>query len=94
MEHKGKPKLIFGLPGNPVSAIVTCNLYVIPALRKMSGCPQAQRTVLKVKARESFMFLEANVLFGNFCVWWFGGGVDERMRRLMLMQTGCSHFMV
>ncbi|CAG5134813.1 unnamed protein product, partial [Candidula unifasciata] len=49
MEHKGKPKLIFGLPGNPVSALVTCNLYVIPALRKMSGCLQAQRTVMKVK---------------------------------------------
>lgn len=35
--YAGKTKLIFGLPGNPVSAIVTCHLYVIPACRKLSG---------------------------------------------------------
>ncbi|KAK9788847.1 hypothetical protein WJX73_005383 [Symbiochloris irregularis] len=29
--------LSFGLPGNPVSAIVTFNLTVLPALRKMAG---------------------------------------------------------
>lgn len=33
----GKKKLIFGLPGNPVSATVTSHLFVIPALRKLSG---------------------------------------------------------
>jgi gephyrin len=30
-------KLIFGLPGNPASAIVTANLFVLPCLQKMSG---------------------------------------------------------
>lgn len=30
-------KLVFGLPGNPVSTTVTCQLYVLPALKKMSG---------------------------------------------------------
>jgi molybdopterin molybdotransferase len=29
--------LVFGLPGNPVSAMVTFELFVRPALRKMSG---------------------------------------------------------
>lgn len=29
--------LVFGLPGNPVSSIVTFNLVVLPALRKMAG---------------------------------------------------------
>ena len=29
--------LIFGLPGNPVSSIVTFNLVVLPALRKLAG---------------------------------------------------------
>lgn len=29
--------VIFGLPGNPVSSIVTFNLIVLPALRKMAG---------------------------------------------------------
>lgn len=41
--------LFFGLPGNPVSAAVTCNLYVVPALSKMSGCPNFHRTVMSVK---------------------------------------------
>ncbi|XP_071163721.1 gephyrin-like isoform X4 [Mytilus edulis] len=44
--------LFFGLPGNPVSAVVTCNLYVIPTLRKMSGCPNYQRTLLNVKVEK------------------------------------------
>ena len=32
-----KEKLIFGLPGNPASAVVTANLFVLPALQKMVG---------------------------------------------------------
>ncbi len=34
---KDSPKLVLGLPGNPVSAAVTANLYVLPACRKMAG---------------------------------------------------------
>lgn len=30
-------KLVFGLPGNPASAIVTAHLFVLPALQKMAG---------------------------------------------------------
>jgi gephyrin len=30
-------KLIFGLPGNPASAIVTAHLFVLPALQKICG---------------------------------------------------------
>lgn len=49
MEHKGQRKLFFGLPGNPVSAIVTCNLYVIPAVNKMAGNSNPERTIIQVK---------------------------------------------
>lgn len=31
----GKPRGVFGLPGNPVSATVTSILYVIPAMRRI-----------------------------------------------------------
>jgi molybdopterin molybdotransferase len=34
-------KLVFGLPGNPVSVAVTFALFVIPALRRLSGRPEA-----------------------------------------------------
>ena len=35
-------KLIFGLPGNPVSAYVTAFLLVLPALRKLAGAANPQ----------------------------------------------------
>ncbi|KAF7637882.1 Molybdopterin molybdenumtransferase [Meloidogyne graminicola] len=33
----GHPKLVFALPGNPVSAFVSAHLFVIPQLRRISG---------------------------------------------------------
>ena len=36
---RGKRVLVFSLPGNPASALVTANLFVLPALQKMSGKP-------------------------------------------------------
>ncbi len=35
-------QLVFALPGNPVSALVCCRQYVIPALRKASGAAEQQ----------------------------------------------------
>lgn len=35
-----KGSLYFGLPGNPVSALVTFWRFVVPALRKLSGLPE------------------------------------------------------
>jgi molybdopterin biosynthesis enzyme len=37
----GPPVLLFGLPGNPVSAFVTFELFVRPALRRLAGRPDA-----------------------------------------------------
>jgi molybdopterin molybdotransferase len=34
-----RPTLVFGLPGNPVSAMVTFHLFVRPVLRAMTGRP-------------------------------------------------------
>jgi len=45
----GKKKLIFALPGNPVSAMVTFNLFVLPALRKLAGFQHPQLTKIKAK---------------------------------------------
>ena len=43
-------KLVFGLPGNPVSSFVCFELFVRPALRKLSGHadPEPRRTQLPV----------------------------------------------
>ncbi|HET9592870.1 MAG TPA: gephyrin-like molybdotransferase Glp [Solirubrobacterales bacterium] len=41
----GRPTLVFGLPGNPVSAMVTFHLFAKPALRALTGlAPNAART--------------------------------------------------
>lgn len=51
-EFNGKKKLVFGLPGNPVSATVTCNLFVLPCLRKMAGFTDYMYTVVKAELKE------------------------------------------
>eukprot|EP00063_Salmo_salar_P086678 XP_014061513.1 PREDICTED: gephyrin-like isoform X13 [Salmo salar] len=50
LDMDGVRKLIFALPGsNPVSAVVTCNLFVIPALRKMQGILDPRPTIIKAR---------------------------------------------
>jgi gephyrin len=41
----GQKKLVFGLPGNPVSSLVTYYLFVVPALHQLAGWadPHLQR---------------------------------------------------
>lgn len=48
-QHKGQKKYFFGLPGNPVSALVTFHLFVLPALRKMSGDPNPRSLTIKAR---------------------------------------------
>ena len=49
-EHQGRRKLVFGMPGNPVSTLVAFEIFVKPALRVLAGGefvpPQSQRAVL------------------------------------------------
>ena len=42
-------RVAFGLPGFPVSSLVTFEVFVRPALRKMQGFTQLQRAVLPVR---------------------------------------------
>lgn len=47
-------KLAFGLPGNPVSSMVTFEQLVRPALLKMSGCRSYGRPVVRAVFQETF----------------------------------------
>lgn len=38
-EEDSPATLVFGLPGNPASCLVTLHIFVLPALRKMAGYP-------------------------------------------------------
>lgn len=50
-------KIVFGLPGNPVSAMVSLETLVIPALRKMMGIPyvglSGDEAVLEIDFRKA-----------------------------------------
>jgi molybdopterin molybdotransferase len=48
LEASGTP--VFGLPGNPVSALVSYELFVRPALRAMAGCTVLDRPRLAAVA--------------------------------------------
>ncbi|WP_413161279.1 gephyrin-like molybdotransferase Glp [Capilliphycus salinus ALCB114379] len=41
----------FGLPGNPVSALVTCWRFILPAIRKLSGLKSEDYQPVFIKAR-------------------------------------------
>ncbi len=47
-------KPIFALPGNPVSAIVTFYVFVLPALRQMAGYKQVFPPTLRVKLDSNY----------------------------------------
>lgn len=42
--QEGPKKVIFCLPGNPVSALVTLNLFVLPSLHKLCGLGERSRS--------------------------------------------------
>lgn len=46
----GTNKLIFALPGNPASALVTFHLFVLPALRQFAGHSEGRNHLPKVRA--------------------------------------------
>uniref|UniRef100_A0A672LY77 Gephyrin-like n=1 Tax=Sinocyclocheilus grahami TaxID=75366 RepID=A0A672LY77_SINGR len=56
---------------NPVSAVVTCNLFVIPALRKMQGILDPRPTIIKARvsmATKDSLVEEIAYLNGTFLV--------------------------
>ncbi len=49
IDQDGRRKLFFALPGNPVSSLVTFQLFVKPALMKMQGCLDPHPRVLAAR---------------------------------------------
>jgi molybdopterin molybdotransferase len=48
--------LVFGLPGNPVSALVCFELFVRPALRRLAGHPEAGPSMVRAALAEDFAY--------------------------------------
>ncbi len=70
------PTLYFGLPGNPVSALVTCWRFVRPALRKLAGWPGpwqpafvSAKTMQELRSdgkRESYLWGNLTLVNGEY----------------------------
>ncbi|KAG7384499.1 hypothetical protein PHYPSEUDO_002551 [Phytophthora pseudosyringae] len=50
LDVQGKKKMVFALPGNPVSSFTTCHLLVHPALKRLRGVPVSKCHHTKVYA--------------------------------------------
>jgi molybdopterin molybdotransferase len=67
-----KEKPVFGLPGNPISTMVTFELFVVPAIDLLSGAPPRPLPFLKATLAEAMKekpgmthFLPAHVQFDS-----------------------------
>ena len=52
--ESGCGPIVFGLPGNPVSAMMTFEQFVRPALRKMAGRQSLFRPIIRARLAERF----------------------------------------
>lgn len=96
---KNKPKMILGLPGNPVSATVTSHLYVLPAARALSGYTKPFSA--KIKARlDSDVVLDPRPEYYRVSLIWdgqdpvakmesTGNQISSRLASLGLRMASC-----
>jgi molybdenum cofactor synthesis domain-containing protein len=73
---QGKP--IFGLPGFPVSSLVSAELYVRPALRKMGGFTALRRPEVRVRLMHDIRHDADRVEFQRAIVTWQDGQAVAR----------------
>ncbi|OGO06457.1 MAG: hypothetical protein A2Y73_04460 [Chloroflexi bacterium RBG_13_56_8] len=73
---RGKP--VFGLPGFPVSSLISTELYVRPALRKMAGFTTLQRPRLTVELSHSIRHTPDRTEFQRAIVTWRAGRAFAR----------------
>lgn len=74
-------KLAFGLPGNPVSSLVTFEVFVRPTLLRMQGHPNPERPRVEVEIEHDFGAPGGRVEYHRAVVRWSEG-------RLLARSTG------
>lgn len=79
-------KFVFGLPGNPVSTMVTFELFVVPALALLSGAPASPLQFLKARLAESVEQKTQLTMFLPACL--EGEGSDTTVRLLPYQGSG------
>jgi len=78
------PKLVFGLPGNPVSSLVTFESFVRPALRAMQGDPHPLRPLVEVELEHDFRRPGGRLEYHRAIVRYSGGRLRARSTGLQI----------
>jgi molybdopterin molybdotransferase len=78
------PKLAFGLPGNPVSSLVTFEVFVRPALRMMQGDPNPTRPQVEVELEHDVSLGGNRLEYHRAIVRWSEGRLVARSTGLQL----------
>ena len=71
-------KLVFGLPGYPVSSLVSFEVFVRPALRRMQGDAQPERPRVRVRLEQSIRATPERPEYQRATVFWRDGGLVAR----------------
>ena len=93
LDNNNQKKLIFATPGNPVSCMVTTLLFVIPSLRKISGCNHYHHPLIQVKLLHSIRLDPQRPEYHRAIVSWSENGFVakstgiQESSRLLSMKT-------
>ena len=92
-------KLAFGLPGFPVSTLVTFEVFVRPALRKLQGFPSVQRPRVEVVVEHEFRPSPDRTEYQRAVVRWESGRLVARttgsqISSRLLSMTGSNALIV
>lgn len=82
-DGRKEKRLIFGLPGNPASALVTANLFLLPCLQKMNGMEGKGLEKVLVRVEGKIKCDKARVEYHRVVV-----SVDEKEGKLVASSTG------
>ncbi|CAF4584032.1 unnamed protein product [Rotaria socialis] len=69
-EVNGKKKLFFGLPGNPVSALVSYWLLVVPTLKHMMGHIEPHHPIIRVQLNQPIDYLDLRPEYIRVIIEW------------------------
>ena len=70
--------LVFGLPGNPVSALVCFELFVRPAVRRLAGHPKVEPSLVEAALMEDFVYSTDRPTYYPAALNWEGKGYRVR----------------
>lgn len=90
-QGKRASKLVFALPGNPVSATVAFHIFVLPGLRRMAGWEKPEHVMVPVKIehdieldnRPEYHRVQVRIEHGGLIAYSTGSQQSSRMMSMM-----------